>query len=274
MRYGELGKRIGVAVITIPPIFAIILWGKIAFLLLVNVIIAMALWELYGLAERKGFFPSKVAGIFAILLISWNLYFYRGRFLGELLVIVVLIILFIELFKGKEGPLANAAITLFGLIYISLFSSFILIREIPSHSNLDYRVGGWLVILIFSAIWICDSGAYLLGARFGKHALFKRVSPNKTWEGAIAGFSIGIAASIGLRFLFVPSISIIDSMIIGIIIGVFGQISDLLESLFKRDAEVKDASNILPGHGGFLDRFDSPLFVGPVVYIYLKLVVF
>lgn len=263
----------GVAAVTIPPVFAIIFWGKIPFLVLIDVIIILALWEFYGLAERKGYFPSKYVGMLAVLLISWELYFYDGRFMGELLFLIVFIALIIELFKGKDNSLANVSVTVFGILYISLFSSFILIRELPAITDIDYRDGGWLVILIFSTIWICDTFAYLLGARFGKHTLFKRVSPKKTWEGAAAGFITGILASIGIRFLLVPAISVIDSLIIGCIIGFVGQLSDLLESLFKRDAGVKDSSNILPGHGGFLDRFDSPLFVGPCVYLYLRLFV-
>ena len=139
----------------------------------------------------------------------------------------------------------------------------------PVRYGIDYRTGGWLVLFIFSTIWLCDTAAYLYGAKLGKHKLFKRVNPKKTWEGAIAGFFTGVAAAAGLHYVFVPSLTLFDSVMIGIIVGVMGQISDLIESLFKRDAGVKDASSILPGHGGFLDRFDSPLLVGPFVYIYL-----
>ena len=274
MRYGELGKRVGVAAITIPLICGVILWGRAAFLVLVDIILVIALWEFYGLAERKGFYPSKFLGIFSVLVISLTLYLYHGRWMMELLIAVLFVILFVELFRGKASALANAAVTLFGILYISLLSSLILIRELPVHSNLNYRVGGWLVILMFSTIWICDTAAYFFGVRFGKHPLFKRVSPNKTWEGAVAGFVAGIIAAVGLHYLFIPSLSTIDSLVIGVIVGILGQISDLIESLYKRDAGVKDSSNILPGHGGFLDRFDSPILVGPCVYIYLLLIGF
>jgi phosphatidate cytidylyltransferase len=274
IRYGELGKRVGVAAITIPVIFGVILWGRAAFLVLVDIILVMALWEFYGLAEEKGFSPIKFLGILSVLVISSTLYFYHGRWMTELLITILFAILIIELFRGKAGAVANAAITLFGILYISLLSSLILIRELPVRSGLNYRVGGWLVILIFSTIWICDTVAYLYGARFGTHSLFKRVSPNKTWEGAIAGFIAGIIAAVGLHYVFVPSLSTIDSMVIGVIVGILGQISDLIESLYKRDAGVKDSSNILPGHGGFLDRFDSPILISPCVYVYLLLIGF
>ena len=274
MRYGELGKRIGVAAITIPLILGVILWGRAAFLVLVDIILVMALWEFYGLAEQKGFSPSKFLGILSVLVISSSLYIYHGRWMTEILFGILFIILLVELFRGKTGALANAAITLFGILYISLLSSLILIRELPIRSGLNYRVGGWLVILIFSTIWICDTVAYFFGSRFGKRSLFKRVSPNKTWEGAVAGFIAGIIAAVGLHYIFIPSLSTIDSMVIGVMVGILGQISDLIESLYKRDAGVKDSSNILPGHGGFLDRFDSPILVGPCVYVYLLLIGF
>ena len=274
MRYGELGKRVAVAAVAIPFLFVIILWGKIPFLILVDIILVLALWEFYGLVEQKGFNPSKFFGITAILFLSWILYFYGIQHAAAAVFAILIVLLIFELFKGRPNPIANAACTLLGILYIFLFSSLILIRELPSGSASTYRSGGWIVILIFSTIWICDTAAYLLGARFGKHTLFKRVSPNKTWEGAIAGFIFGLIAAVGLGHLFVPTLSIVDYIVIGSIVGLFGQISDLIESLLKRDAGIKDTSNILPGHGGFLDRFDGPLFVGPLVYIYLLIFCF
>ncbi|MFH1940577.1 MAG: phosphatidate cytidylyltransferase [bacterium] len=269
MRNKELARRTGIAAIYIPLIFGVILLGRIFFLFLVSIIASIALWELYGLAQKKGFAPSKSYGIVSVLAITIEFYIHGGTWLGYILFIILFGFLLIELFKGKPQSLANVAISFFGVLYLSLFSSFILIRELPIRMGLPYRFGGWIVILIFSTIWICDTGAYLFGAQFGKHPLFPRVSPQKTWEGAFAGFFTGILASIGLRYLLVPSFSIVDCVVIGVIVGVFGQISDLIESLYKRDCGVKDSSNILPGHGGFLDRFDSPLLVGPLVYIYL-----
>lgn len=269
MPISNLGKRILVAVVAIPLVFAATLWGRAAFLLLVDIILVFMLWELYGLTEKKGFFPSRSLGIPAVLAVSWELYFYHGRWLKELLFFVFIVILLVELFKDKKNSLTNAAITIFGILYVSLFSSLILIREIPVRSGMDYRMGGWLVILIFSTIWLCDTAAYLYGAKFGKTPLYKRVSPKKTREGAIAGFCVGVLSAAGLHYAFVPTLTLFDSAMIGVIVGFMGQISDLIESLFKRDAGVKDSSGILPGHGGFLDRFDSPLLVGPFVYIYL-----
>lgn len=121
------------------------------------------------------------------------------------------------------------------------------------------------------SIWICDSAAFFLGTAFGKHKLFPRVSPNKSWEGAIAGFIFAIITMITAKALLLNELTLIDSLIVGIIVGSIGQLGDLVESLFKRDAGVKDSSALIPGHGGILDRFDSLLLTAPAVYIYLFL---
>lgn len=267
----ELGKRIAVGIIGIPVFCVIVLIGKIPFLILVNAIMVISLWEFYNLAEKKGFFPSKSAGIVTILLIAWGFYFRIGNPMSYLLVLIFILMMIIELFKGKAHALVNASVTILGVLYISLFSSFIFIREISAIVNRSYSVGGWLILLIFFTIWICDTAAYLLGSSIGKHKLYQRISPNKTWEGAISGFFIGMGAVIGLNELFHLRLLLVDSLMIGFIVGTIGQLSDLIESMFKRDAGVKDSSSFLPGHGGIFDRFDSPLFVGPVVYLYLMI---
>jgi phosphatidate cytidylyltransferase len=120
---------------------------------------------------------------------------------------------------------------------------------------------------------MCDSAAYFTGLAIGKHKLFPRVSPKKTWEGAVGGGLASILTVMGLFFWLMPNVPVIHSVMIGVIIAVFGPIGDLAESWLKRDAVVKDSSHILPGHGGILDRFDSMLFVAPLVVIYLVLTV-
>ena len=268
MNHSELTKRVLVGTIGVPIIIGVTLFGRIPFLIMVDIILVMALWELYGLAKRKGFSPSNLVGIFSVLIVSWDLYFFNGQWMGRLLLFIIFFVLIVELFKNKNNALANSAITFFGIFYISLFSFFILIRELSFGTTSSYLTGGWVVLLIFVTIWLCDTGAYLFGSLFGSHSLFHRVSPKKTWEGAIGGLLIGIATAIGLRYLVAQSLSLTDAVCIGGIVGIIGQLSDLIESLYKRDAGVKDSSNILPGHGGFLDRFDSPLLVAPSVYLY------
>jgi len=179
--------------------------------------------------------------------------------------------------------------TLSGVLYACFpFYSLILIREfykitdffinndinLPlffiNHKNME-NFAIYTVIIVLVTIWICDSAAFFIGKSFGKHKLFERVSPKKTWEGAIAGFIASIISSFVLFYFFTPFFPIIHSIAIGIIIGIFGQIGDLAESLIKRDVGVKDSSNLIPGHGGVLDRFDSILFVFPLKILIIEI---
>ena len=129
-----------------------------------------------------------------------------------------------------------------------------------------------MIISIFVSIWICDSAAYFIGSAYGLHKLMPRVSPKKSWEGAIAGFVFAVIGMIAARELVLEFLELRDAIAIGLIVGAFGQIGDLVESLLKRDNHVKDSSSIIPGHGGILDRFDSLLFTAPIVYLYFLLI--
>ncbi|RPI71948.1 MAG: phosphatidate cytidylyltransferase, partial [Ignavibacteriales bacterium] len=185
--------------------------------------------------------------------------------------LIVFLITLIELFRDNGSAILNIGASLLGIFYIGLFSSALLaIREFyPNIGDIYFR-GGYLIISIFASIWICDSAAYYGGTALGKHKLFPRVSPNKSWEGAIFGFVFAIIAMLLAKIIVLNFLSWGTAIAIGIIVGVFGQIGDLIESLFKRDAEVKDSSSIIPGHGGIFDRFDSLLYTAPLILIYLK----
>jgi len=212
-----------------------------------------------------------------------------------LLLAFVPAIMILELFRGKPNPLYNIAVTLMGAMYVSLFfGSLVGLRELfipadfPVYQHFPvtgpavpddvaatiYRWGGWTVLALFIAVWVCDSAAYFAGRAFGRHKLFERVSPNKTWEGAVAGFVGAIAAFLLMKFLVLPYLTWTQSLVCGTIVGVVGQLGDLAESQLKRDAGVKDSSTLIPGHGGILDRFDSIVAVSPVLYLYLDFIVF
>ncbi len=126
---------------------------------------------------------------------------------------------------------------------------------------------------MLASIWICDSAAYFIGRAFGKHKIAKLISPNKSWEGGIAGLIAAIAAWLIARSYIggFEQVSLSTAIAMGIIAGAFGQIGDFAESMLKRDAGVKDSSTLIPGHGGVLDRIDSILFVAPLVYLYLQI---
>ena len=217
-------------------------------------------------------------------------------FLTVLLVFLVFVLL-IELFRNKGSLFVNAGYTIFGFLYVGLFlGTLVGLRELFGNEfpywlvrkHLDivggfsdasvhavtYRWGGLTIISIFASIWICDTAAYFGGKAMGRHKLFVRVSPNKTWEGAVWGFVGAVVTMAAAQKLILPYMEFSQAIIVGMIIGVFGQIGDLVESLFKRDAGVKDSSTMIPGHGGVLDRFDSLIFVSPILYLYIDFVVF
>jgi phosphatidate cytidylyltransferase len=299
----NLAQRVLVGVVAIPIILVLCMAGGPYFFGFIALVSAVTLREFYGLAEAKGARPLMVAGIVAGFAI--NLSFYVSWPAQPVLLVVTLVaavVLFSlwELFRNDGSPLLNLSATFFGLLYVSLlFGTLIGLRELfdpgaiplgrilmwgampPASTGAAtdtgaqmHRWGGYLVISVLVMIWICDSAAFHVGAPLGKHKLFPRVSPNKSWEGAIAGFVFAIIAAIAAKYLVLAFLPLASAIVIGAIVGTAGQLGDLVESLFKRDAGVKDSSALIPGHGGALDRFDSILLVSPCVYLYLHFALF
>jgi phosphatidate cytidylyltransferase len=287
--------------------------GGFYFFAFIALISGFALHEYYTLAHAKGMKPQVLPGlvfgfcvnvvfIFDKLRVGWlggngmnvPIPVMAQLFLIEFLLFVPIILL-VELFRNKGPALSNIAATVTGVCYVSLsFGSLVGLRElfVPNDFPFStyfslvgtaipeelvaqvYRWGAFTVIAVFASIWTCDSVAYFVGRKFGKHKLFERVSPNKTWEGAIGGFIGAVTAFLIAGAIALPYMSLGNALICGCIIGVFGQLGDLVESLLKRDANVKDSSSLVPGHGGVLDRFDSLLFVAPLIFFYLDFMVF
>ncbi|MCK9209820.1 MAG: phosphatidate cytidylyltransferase [Ignavibacteriaceae bacterium] len=258
--------RILVSVLTIPLILAVCFWGKLLFLGFTLVIGMVAYYEFISFAKQKVASGSLVIGLPAVLLIILNAYFNFTDF-SLLAFGIVFLSLLHELFRNEKSAIINLGITFLGIFYIGLFlSSFISVREYFG----DYQRGAFVIISMLATIWICDSAAYFFGLSFGKHRLFLRVSPKKSWEGAIAGFIFSIITMLAAKLLVVDFLSWQNVIVIGIILGTVGQVGDLIESLLKRDAGVKDSSNLIPGHGGIFDRFDSLIFSAPIVFLYIK----
>lgn len=275
MKLKELGVRVLVAVLGIPAIIFLILTGGLPFAIFVATVIQLAQFEFYYMIERKGFKPSKAIGSFFGLVIP-AVFYYRG--IEELWIIILIAsicIFLFELFRNIKNPLLNAASSLIGIIYPAvLFSFLILIRQLPLKMNQDYHKGALWIIAFVVAVWICDTAAYFIGSWVGRVKLFERVSPNKTVEGAISGFIFAILTGYLIHITIMKNVPLIHLLAIGAIAGSIGQVGDLVESLFKRDVGIKDSSNLLPGHGGVLDRFDSLFLVAPTVYLYLRFVNF
>jgi phosphatidate cytidylyltransferase len=167
------------------------------------------------------------------------------------------------------------AVTLFGVMYVGWLSAhLVLLRELPWRAGTVYAEGAAYVLLAFFITWSCDTGAYAVGRTFGRHRVWQRISPRKTLEGAIGGLCFAVIGAFVARAWFARFLGPWDPLALGILVGIFAQVGDLVESLLKRDARHGDSSDIIPGHGGILDRFDSLYFAAPLVYYYLKLVVF
>lgn len=174
-----------------------------------------------------------------------------------------------ELHHKNENPFAVIGISIFAGIYITVPLALLLFLEHTELAITKYS----LLLGFFIILWTYDSMAYVFGLTLGKHRLFERISPKKSWEGAIGGgFSALLAAALLAKYF--PCISIIQWLIFALIIIIFGTYGDLTESLLKRTIKSKDSGNILPGHGGIMDRFDGVFLASPVLIIYLYLFVF
>lgn len=261
--------RITVSVITIPAIVLLSFLGGVYFLSFVLLISGLSFYEFAVMAKTKNSKVNVNAGIIAIIFFILNSYRFFFNNLHFLIAFFV-VLLIIELFRNNGSAILNLSTTMFGIIYLGIFGSTLVgIREYFPNIDGLYKHGGYLIISIFATIWICDSAAFFGGTALGKHKLFPRVSPKKSWEGAIFGFVFAILTMILAKNIVLDFLTLKDALVIGFIIGTFGQVGDLVESLLKRDAGVKDSSNLIPGHGGIFDRFDSLIFSSPIIYLYL-----
>jgi phosphatidate cytidylyltransferase len=263
-----LGRRELAAAIAIPVVLAVLfLAPPIAFNVLVAAIALAALWEFYRLAEKTGLPVAKTVGILggAALLAGWMWLQGSGTFVLPGLLAFVFLSSLAPLFAKVELPaaLGGASGTVFGVLSIALPATAMCFLRVVSPRA---------VLLLFLLVWGCDSFAYYTGKNLGKHKLAPRVSPNKTWEGTIGGFVGGtlIGAAAGTWWVF-PELGPLRGALAGALATSAGQLGDLVESLWKRGAGVKDSGTFLPGHGGFYDRIDSLLYAGPVLAAFVRL---
>ncbi len=265
----DLGKRVLVAVWGIPLVVAATYLGGPYFLILILAIHAVALWEFYQMFSRLEVFPFQVSGIVLGSLLILGAYRSPEAILNIFLLAVVIVLLQ-QLTPGEGRAGLNGALTLAGVAYVSLFLALLLRLRLEFAAwtgiqRIDHA-GGRFLVVVLASIWVCDTAAYFGGRRFGRHRLAPVVSPKKTVEGALFGLVFALACFWFAGRWALPALPARDLLACGLIVGVMGQLGDLVESRLKRDTGVKDTSNILPGHGGILDRFDSLLFVSPFLY--------
>ncbi len=234
------------------------------FAVAIIAIIGTGLYEFFTLVEKKGIFIYKYVGIVLGLLVPLAIYneFELTKGWELTFIVTACLFLFVLQFTRKDSSQAIVGIstTFFGIVYVSWFFSFIIKLKFLDHGVL-------MVAFLILVTKMGDIGAYLVGTRFGRHYLIPRISPKKSIEGAVGGFVFSlVSSSIGGMFLPIPFPHLLT---LGCLLGILGQLGDLSESLIKRDCQVKDSGNLVPGLGGMLDLIDSLLFTAPVLYFYI-----
>ncbi len=267
----ELAKRVLMALWGIPLILGLSYLGGYYFLALILVINGFSIWEFNTMTRHKQRHPYRFLAVVLSSFILLSAYWFAWEITMNIILITIFVILLRHLKITPPETSLNSMITIAGIAYISLFlATLIEFRQnfaLWQHTTDDIYSGGKFMVLLWVSIWVCDTFAYFGGRLLGKHKLAPVTSPNKTIEGAIFGLLGGILIFVVFGPLWLPEIAPKMFWLSGFVVGIFGQIGDLVESRFKRDAGVKDTSTILPGHGGFFDRFDSLIFVSPIFYL-------
>ena len=260
-------------IVFIPILILLSRLGGFFFLFLADLVILLGLIEFYRMARRKGANPLMIPGVVSGLVLSWFAFWGAGRNLAPVLTLVIIALMIMELLrKDSSNALYRIAATELGVVYVALMAShLVLLRELPRVTMQSYGSGSRYVLLVFLVTWGCDTAAYVIGRRWGRHPLIERVSPKKSVEGSAGGLVFAVAFSLLAKFWFAGFLSLGQSLTFGFLVGAFGQLGDLVESLIKRDVNTKDSSGTIPGHGGVLDRFDSLLFTAPLAYYYLRI---
>ena len=269
-KYTELKKRLlagfgGAAVIASALVFSE--WTYFIIFLLISVLVQ---WEFYGLIKLKRYKPVQWLGVligggifvfsFLVERQHWSANYYYILFPLASLVFLI------KLYKKNDNnPFLSIALYYLGIIYVAIPFSLI---NILVFVNGDYSYQ--IIIGLLLIIWASDSGAYFAGKYFGKTKLFERISPKKSWEGILGGTFLSFAMAYGHTF-YLKELDLISWFAIATIVIIAGTYGDLVESFFKRSMSIKDSGSVIPGHGGFLDRFDSLILAVPFIVVFLKL---
>lgn len=264
-----LHKRIISAVLFL-PVFYLVVWKlpPVYFTILVLAAVIIGLHEFYLMGQARGQRPLVAVGMVLGALVVLDFYHPVFPAVGKLFIsaIALMVILIARLFSSRpvEGAIEDVSTTFLGVFYVAMLFSFQIAIRMGDHGK------QWLVFLYF-IIWASDIGAYAVGIPFGKHRLYEKVSPKKSIEGLGGALLASAGMALLCRVWFMPAISPIEAVCIALVLAAIGTIGDLVESLFKRSAGIKDSGSIIPGHGGILDRMDSMLFAAPVLYYYLRM---
>jgi phosphatidate cytidylyltransferase len=260
-----LSRRLSVVIVLIPLGVAVIAAGGWIYTLVVVGVLGVAAWEYWRMFVQGGYKPSiflLLTGVTLFVLTRFLYQFQGSDIVISLSVLAAMAFHLVGFERGQEKAAVDFNVTLGGILYLGWIGSyFIMLRSLPD--------GLWWVMLALPAVWLADGGAYFVGSRFGRHKMAPRVSPAKSWEGYFGGIVTGVLGSMGLAFLWhlrAPGITVQNGFILGLVLSVITPIGDLGESMLKRQFGVKDTSNLLPGHGGVMDRIDSWLWAVVISY--------
>jgi phosphatidate cytidylyltransferase len=249
-----------------------ILYGKITFIILFLIIMNLSLFEFNRLIQLNSSFPYILGNLLFVFANALNVHDIPSRLLSEYAGVALFLGFFATfisiLFNKKEEAVDQLGKKFLSVVYIAL--PYTLIVMIPFLNN-EFEYVNTTILGVFILVWVNDTFAFLVGSNFGRNKLLERISPNKTWEGFLGGMIFTIIGSYVLAHYF-TKLSFVNWLVFALIVSIFGVLGDLIESMFKRQAGVKDSSNLIPGHGGFLDRMDSVIFAAPFIFIYLLLI--
>ena len=272
----NLVQRIAFAVVAIPTVVGLLWWGGWPLAAVLSLLGVLGTREVYNLGRRQQIEPLDGIGLAAAAALPLATYWAKGSetrwaepalFFGALWLLAVLALAMRV--RGPAGrPLPAVAITVFGALYASALPSFLIAIRHGAGAGARSWPFAVLALLPLALTWICDTAAMAAGSAFGGPKLAPVLSPHKTWSGGIGGFAGAVIAAVGLGTWILPRVGLhldlVPLVMLGAVVGVVAQVGDVSESLFKREAGVKDSSALIPGHGGVLDRLDSLYFVIPV----------
>lgn len=269
----DLATRTVTGAVLLVLLYGSLFLGKEAYFAFFLLLTIAGILEFFRLVKTPATRPQVIPGLLVGILIYGLLFFIASGSLpsGFLILVfpLILLLMFVELFRNTQNPIINIGYTILGIIYVAVpFGLLAKISFFSVDGNPSYSP--WLTGGFFLLIMMNDTAAYLVGVPLGKNRLFERVSPKKSWEGAIGGMLFTLLLAYFLsRYLEV--ISFTSWLIIAFLVVVFGSLGDLVESMFKRCLNKKDSGSIFPGHGGILDRYDAVFLSAPFVVAYLEL---
>jgi len=257
-----LKQRVLSATIMIPLVVGVAYAGGIWFFAAIVLATSIAGYEYFRMMRVGGYKPSLFWGLILIWLLLLDARYPTWQLTRPALTGVIVLSLCWQLFtKDTSAPTVDWALTIAGALYLGWMAGhFISLRDTP-------RGLEWLALTLLIT-WIADSGAYFIGSYWGRHRFFPRLSPKKTWEGTIGGWFCGVASALLVGHFI--GLGLVHSLVLGALVSAFLPLGDLVVSMMKRQVGVKDSSKLIPGHGGMLDRMDSLLFAGVVVYYYVR----